>query len=268
MVKWSVLLLVTLVIATDGALASTRFWEGSPPLALDLSTSDHSDSAGQWTLGVSKWVAGIPAGAVAIVSLEISSNAEVVEGQSSLMGPASDASVRHLTLRRAGPGNVRIVGSMRVPSDEPGSYYHYVELLQVGFEGNRLITIEKKPLQRFVSRRGQRFRYGGQFLVPLDTSESADEPTILSRPKLLTTAEIVCAECELTETTVISTILTIGRDGGVTSARPTSPPAPGREERLWATVHRGLRTWRFTPAMCSAGPVSDYVVLPIRVLGR
>ena len=116
-------------------------------------------------------------------------------------------------------------------------------------------------------RGGQRYRYGGQYLVPIDGREDFVERDIdarTGRPKVLERVAAVDSLGQGSRSSMVAFVVFIDSQGKIRGARPLG--AAARDNRMIALARQALELWRFAPAVTRTGrPVTDWIEVQVEV---
>jgi hypothetical protein len=241
--------------------------EGGPPFWFDAQFMGPPASDG--TLRVGLDMGGLyDTSTVAEAHLVIPPGLECVSGDTLVRFKiATDDRVRTLLVRARANGTHVIRGYLTV--DQPRrSRRDEAELeLSVIVAGD---SIQQQPGRavRQVSIRGtQRFRFGGEFMVPIDQSEeSVTQDEILTRgerPRVLRKTTATCAGCAASTPTTVPWVVFLDPKGGVRDARPLAVTA--RDSVAVAASREALKSWRFYPASLGGRSVSDCIVVQVPI---
>jgi hypothetical protein len=115
-------------------------------------------------------------------------------------------------------------------------------------------------------RRGQRYRYGGRYLVPIDSSQALLEEEITEKAKPTVQEAASCHGCPGPLPTVVPFVVMVGSDGRVRESRFIDMQEQGTTDpALVAAASAVLSRWQFEPAKANGLPVADYVVVHVPV---
>jgi hypothetical protein len=115
-------------------------------------------------------------------------------------------------------------------------------------------------------RHGQRYRYAGQYLVPIDSTQALLEEEITEKAKPVASTAAACHGCPGPLPTVVPFVAMVGSDGRVRESRFLDIQEEGTTDPLLvAAASAALAGWQFTPARASGVPVADYVVVRVPV---
>ena len=110
---------------------------------------------------------------------------------------------------------------------------------------------------------GQRYRYGGWFLVPIDEPEDFTYRTIRragQKPQLHSATSPSCDECEDAGQRLPGCYVLVNRDGQVVDVRiPRTVDGDALSEFAATALREAALQWRFSPATVRARPVADWV---------
>ncbi len=115
-------------------------------------------------------------------------------------------------------------------------------------------------------RHGQRYRYGGRYLVPIDSSQALLEEEITVKAKPTVQEAASCHDCPGPLPTVVPFVVMVGSDGRVRESRFLDIQEQGTTDpALVAAASAALSRWEFEPAKAKGLPVADYVVVRVPV---
>jgi hypothetical protein len=115
-------------------------------------------------------------------------------------------------------------------------------------------------------RQGQRYRYGGRYLVPIDSTQALLEEEITSKPHAVRQEAAACHSCPGPLPTVVPFVVMVGTDGKVRESRFLDIQEGGSmDAALVSAANRVLQDWRFEPARAGSLAVADYVVVRVPV---
>jgi hypothetical protein len=265
--------LASLVVwMTPEAVSAKPVPEGAALFGLSMWSNEQMDSTGIWTIAIETASQDCPTDAVGLVRIEVGPGADVVAGDinrsvhpsTQWRGPRDTFWI--LALKKTGDGPVRIRGSLRIPGTGAESYEYVERILEVGFEGSRVVFHYDRPIAEIGVKNGQRFRYGGEYPVAIDDDEVESPSSFESRPELLKGGEIKCRDCGISAPLEMQVVATVGKNGSVTWIRPGPVSGDQPNTKVWAAVLTGLRAYRFQPARSHGRPVADNAILTVRVV--
>jgi len=115
-------------------------------------------------------------------------------------------------------------------------------------------------------RHGQRYRYGGRYLVPIDSSQALLEEEITQKAKPTVQEAASCHGCPGPLPTVVPFVVMVGSDGRIRESRFLDIQEQGTTDpALVAAASATLSGWQFEPAKAKGVPVADYVVVRVPV---
>lgn len=275
---WLTLIVIAFSLSPGLALASS-FITYAPPAGGIISWPSFYSRRGTWVV---RFVTGSNSGfngekGVFRVRGE---GAALVKGDSVMSVTPKRDYGWDLTWKRTTEGPVRIQSSLRVYGDDPDSYDLYLHQVVATFrhlhdDVDTVLIQEFGTVQAIAVRDGKRFRCDGEFLVALGEGESEELPRYRRRAKVKSQREVHCSDCHLAEATEVFVVATVGTKGRVTWARPYGEGLvhsyapnvyPTCDPVVWAAVERGLQKFRYQSALSFDRPVSDCVVLTVRVV--
>lgn len=235
------------------------------------------DSTGQWglTMRVSdSWSSA----AKATVRLDVG-NGAVVEGTRDTTVQLGGYSHWGVRLRRTGPGPVTVRSSLRVAGKDSRSYDLYERLLRVEFQPwhhgmDTVVVQENRVLRGIAVRDGRRFRYGGERFVAIEADEAESPRDYVRRAAVVSSNDVRCEGCGLEKPVTVPVIVTVGSKGRVTWIRPNlgrerdpeDEAGDSMDSRIWAAVERGVRDFKYQPALADGRAVADYTTLDVRIV--
>jgi hypothetical protein len=122
-----------------------------------------------------------------------------------------------------------------------------------------------RPVRTETVRNGQRFRYGGFYLVPIDAPEEVTVTDIKEGPKVIEQQPVKCSQCppELKE---VPFVVFVGRDGRLLSSRMLEPGGTAKISAETAkSAEEILRHWKFSPARTKSRPVAHWTFVQVPV---
>ncbi|HZE18868.1 MAG TPA: hypothetical protein VE402_01990 [Candidatus Angelobacter sp.] len=117
-----------------------------------------------------------------------------------------------------------------------------------------------------IVRNGQRYRYSGRYLVPIDSTQGLLEEEITSKPKPLVQTAAACHVCPGPLPAMVPFVVMVGSDGTVRESRFLDISEEGTiDPTLIAAAGGSLKSWQFEPARAGSLAVADYVVVRVPV---
>jgi len=115
-------------------------------------------------------------------------------------------------------------------------------------------------------RNGQRYRYGGRYLVPIDSSQALLEEEITQKPKPVTVQAAACHGCPGPLPAFVPFVVMVGSDGRIKETRFLDIQEEGSiDPALVTAASNELHEWKFEPAKAGNRAVADYVVVRVPV---
>ncbi len=179
--------------------------------------------------------------------------------------------VIQLVVRPARYGSYVIRGSLAIDAgEEHGAdetdFYLTLEVTPNG------VTYARAPrTTRYENvRHGQRYRYGGRYLVPIDTTQSLLEEEITEKAKPIVQEAASCHGCPGPLPAVVPFLVMVGSDGRIRGSRFLDIQEEGTgggtmAPDLVAAAGSVLPGWQFAPAKAAGLPVADYLVVRVPV---
>lgn len=110
----------------------------------------------------------------------------------------------------------------------------------------------------------QRYRYGGEYLVPIDGPEYIMQGDIANKPKILQRQSAVDSLSRSASAVRVPFVVFIDRAGRLRDARLRGGSRNAQLERL---AREALQRWTFAPAVTRAGqPVDDWLEVRVEVV--
>jgi hypothetical protein len=167
-------------------------------------------------------------------------------------------------LRASGPCSTSVRVSMSVEADR--SQVDEIEMeMAVTVNGESVTFGIPRPVREETIRNGQRFRYGGLYLVPIDGPEEVTSADIKQGPTVVEKYPIKCPECS-SQLTEVTFVVFVGRDGRLLSTRVLDT---GGKAKVSAETAKGakeaLQHWKFSPARTKSRPVAHWAFVRVPV---
>ncbi|HMI31609.1 MAG TPA: hypothetical protein VK527_07710 [Candidatus Limnocylindrales bacterium] len=176
--------------------------------------------------------------------------------------------VFQIVIRPVRPGSYMIRGWLGIDAGEERGAdetdFHLT--LDLGAD---TVTYARAPrATRFENvRHGQRYRYAGRYLVPIDSTQALLEEEITDKAKPELREPAICPGCPGPLPTVVPFVVMVGSDGRIRESRFVDMQEEGTMDgSLVAAAAQALRRWEFEPARAGDHPVADYVVVRVPVL--
>jgi hypothetical protein len=112
----------------------------------------------------------------------------------------------------------------------------------------------------------QRYRYAGEYLVPIDQPERFTEDDILGasgRPRIIRQVAAACSKSSSQTQATMRWVVFVGRHGEVVDARPLD--ATGASSETVSAARAALAGWVFTPAQLRGQAVRDWIVVQVPI---
>jgi len=144
-------------------------------------------------------------------------------------------------------------------------------VLPLGFsQGNPEFGVAKEVRAETV-RYGQRYRYGGEFLVPIDAPEEVGPGEIVERSSPRGIAEIVCTTCPRGESAQLPYAVFLDAAGKVRSLRylrdEVAVSGKNISPEMIASAEKGIRGWAFNPGRTKSKSIADWCLVRVKVRG-
>ena len=141
--------------------------------------------------------------------------------------------------------SVRVLLSVQV---DPNQVVEIEMNLPVVITGKTITFEGPRPVRMETVRNGQRFRYGGFYLVPIDAPEEVTPADIKEGPTVIEQQPVKCSQCP-SELKEVPFVVFVGRDGRLLSSRMLEPGGRAMISAETAkAAEEALRHWKFSPA--------------------
>jgi hypothetical protein len=232
--------------------ASSQYGEGAPRFSIFPQVIESGGPKDPFRILLTMAGQG-PSHALGKATVTIGKGLEWVEGDRVHAGHPSDFwkgprdnqwSVR---VRASEPGStaVRVLMSVQVG---PNQVDEVVMNLPVVITAHGVTFAIPRPVRMETVRNGQRFRYGGLYLVPIDVPEEVTSADIKDGPTVIEQQPLKCSQCP-SELKEVAFVVFVGRDGRLLSSRMLEL---GGEAKISAETAKGaeeaLQHWKFSPA--------------------
>lgn len=115
-------------------------------------------------------------------------------------------------------------------------------------------------------RNGHRYRYGGPYLVPIDSSEALLQEEIDRKPSVKHEEPAFCSGCAKPLPSVVPFVVMVGSDGRPRETRFLDIDEQGSVDPSVVAAASGvLSRWEFEPARSKGRPVADFLVVRVPV---
>lgn len=249
--------------------------EGTPEMAINIQPIRPSGTAGQ-TFGILCSVSGFySTSVVANAVIRLGSNLEWIAGDSvhvasvSYRGDVSGKDRWNVDVRVVADGVTEIRGTISV-SPQPNRVDEREVVLPVLVTKGVVTFGQQRRVRAETVRGGQRYRYGGEFLVPIDRSEAVTGPDIQEGVKVTRKVDAICRACAPDSIQELQFVVFVNRDGSVHSSRLLGEGSSGKGvvPAMVDAAKETLTQWRFTPSRTKSGPVADWTIVAVRVRGK
>jgi hypothetical protein len=197
----------------------------------------------------------------------IPSGLALIAGDTSATGRLSAVSGNYtLKLLTRVPSSYEISGRFHVDAADQRDDAMFLMPVTVGPDTVIANHSEYTLLETY--RKGQRFRYGHWWLIPLDSTETPVVEREIEkhgvRPRAASVTSTVCHGCAGAGTDSVRFVVVIGPDGRVRDSRVLGGHMP--EAAAVAAATKALRASTFHPARVKGSAVSDwlYLTVPVR----
>lgn len=255
---------VVLSIAMPSHAHASKGLEGTPPVSFSASTRD-SVRLGE-PVRIRIWFSGLfPDSAQVRVRVQLPAGLALMAGDTARVGRARNIrGTWTIDVLPTSSDTFVIAGFSSVDFGRSVVELDW-QLPLVANAGRR--RLNSQAVREEMVRGVQRYRYGGFYLVPIDSAEVVTQQEISNqgtRPRPIETTQGLDATGALTDTVDVQVVAFVNRSGLVIDARPAKGKTGG--ERGMATALLTVRTWRFEPARVRGRTVNDWIEVPVRVL--
>jgi hypothetical protein len=172
-----------------------------------------------------------------------------------------------LVVRPVRAGSYVIRGRLEIDAGEEHGTDETDFNLPLALEPDTLPVVQAPRVTRYENvRHGQRYRYAGRYLVPIDSTQALLEEEITQKPKPTVEGVASCHGCAGTPRVLVPFVVMVGSDGRIRDSRFLDLQEEGTTDpNLVAAASAALAHWEFEPAKAGAVPVADYVVVRVMV---
>ena len=257
------LVAVAAVLVVAPATASQAEPEGVPRFGLDIQFFGEAKIGEPLRLLVGMsgaYSKGTPIEAKIVLPASM----ELVSGDLSRSAKA-DRSVERweVFVRPTRPGEQRIVASfVGVVSEREKDEGDFVLAIDVGNATDGGVSRRTRS-EKVVD--AQRYRYGGDFLVPIEGPEDFNQNDIRKsgvKPHATSEAAATCRDCGTDLPEAVTFVAFIDKTGRLVDARVLGPAST---DPVVAAARAALATWRFKPSTYAGRPVADWLVVKVPV---
>ncbi|HEY3217237.1 MAG TPA: hypothetical protein VGK93_12170 [Candidatus Eisenbacteria bacterium] len=204
--------------------------------------------------------------AVSAVRLRLPAGIRLVSGDTLFRGhPRGRDNAWTLVIRAETPRRHEIRGSVSIQSGPIVDEGDYV----LAFEAtaDTAIVERSRPVRCETVRGGRRYRYAGEFLIPIERTEEFTQTDIehlgqrATGPREL---DVACASCRGTLPQTIRMVAFVGADGKVVEARARVTPLRFGDD-LVAGAKQAISGAKYRPARVKGRAVADWVLVDVHV---
>jgi hypothetical protein len=164
-------------------------------------------------------------------------------------------------------GTYLIRGSLKIDGGEERGIDETDFYLPLTIESDRVSYARAPRSTRYEHvRHGQRYRYGGRYLVPIDSTQALLEEEITEKARPTVQEAATCHTCPGPLPTVVPFVAMVGSDGRLRESRFLDIQEQGTTDpALVAAASDALSRWEFEPARANDLPVADFVVVRVPI---
>ncbi len=269
--RWLIVPLILTLFPSSG-VGSVALFEGTPQFAVFLQPVDHAGPHESFRILVTTG-GHYPSDVLGRGTLRLGPGLKLLRGELTHTGHPSfswrgevdrDWYVEVLAVDL---GSTEIRALLRVEAGE-GRVDEMEIVLPIKVAQDSIDFGTVKTVRAETIRGRQRFRYGGDFLVPIDAPEEIAPGDIVERATAVLQAQAICEECP-SGNREMPFVVFVGRDGRIRSSRflEERRGAPGATPEMVQSAKAALQKWTFTPGRTRSGPVVDWVVVLVPVRG-
>lgn len=172
-----------------------------------------------------------------------------------------------ILLRPLSPGVYEIRGTLRIDAGPDHGVDETDFVIPLEVRGDTVLARSPRPTRFEHVREGQRYRYAGRYLVPIDSSEAVLQDEIDQKPQVVRQEAAACSTCAGTLPAVVPLVVMVGSDGLLREARYLDIIEVGEEidPTIVQAAKEALVKWAFAPATSRGRPVADYLVVRVPV---
>ena len=172
-----------------------------------------------------------------------------------------------LVIRPERYGTYLIRGSLRIDAGEARGVDETDFYLPLDIQPDGVTYARAPRSTRYENvRHGQRYRYAGLYLVPIDSTQALLEEEITRKARPTVQEAATCHSCPGPLPTVVPFVVMVGSDGRVRESRFLDIQEEGTTDpALVAAASEVLSRWEFEPAMANDLPVADFVVVRVPI---
>lgn len=129
---------------------------------------------------------------------------------------------------------------------------------------------QQRPVREETVRGNQRYRYAGEYLVPIDRSEFVVNSDIEAKVMVTRKVQATCRTCPADSIRELSFVVFVKRDGSIHSARFINDGSPDKAAPpdMIEAGRLAVMRWQFAPSKARSGPVADWIFVRVPVRGE
>lgn len=168
-----------------------------------------------------------------------------------------------LTLRAQRGRAVELRAAMRAEVGD-GRIDEMESQMQVHLDADGIHATVPRTVREETVRAGQRYRYGGKFLVPIDGPEFVTASDIKVHALPIKEVAATCPTCPA-DGSKVAFVAFVDPSGNVRSSRALQNRKPGEHlsPDMLAAAAKALSRWTFSPARAGTGPVADWAIVEV-----
>lgn len=208
-----------------------------------------------------------------VARISIPDGIEVLSGDTVSVARVSKRSrkraerVFQLVIRPARYGSYLIRGWLGIDAGAERGADETDFILPLEIQPDTVIYARAPRVTRYENvRQGQRYRYGGPYLVPIDSTQALLEEEITLKPRATVQEAAHCSDCPAPLPIVVPFVVMVGSDGRVRETRFLDIQEVGTIDPLVVTAAaEALARWQFEAARAKDRPVADHLVVRVPV---
>lgn len=268
--RWTIGVSIIAVAAScccvsDGA-ATVPLSEGMTPFGFGIEFVGRPDAGG--TIGLRVILTGqYDSTAVGEARLVLSPGLECVAGDTLFRSRVTSdpRDIRSLVLRVRGNGAHTVRGILAVTGPNIGRDEAEVEAAITVLPDTVIVGACRQVRLEHI-RGGQRYRYAGSYLVPIDDPENVTQDDILEagqRARAVQQATAKCTKCPTTTAESMAWVVFLGANGHLMDARPLD--ASKQDPDLVEAARAALDKWSFEPTRIRGKAVNDWLIVRVPI---
>lgn len=205
-------------------------------------------------------------GATAEATLAFPPGVEVINGDTLRIGDMQMMQPWTIQVRPRGDGDFIIRGILTVRTRRYVDKGEFALSLRVS--GGTCVAGISRSVRKERVENGQRYRFGGSFMVPIDSAEyvvQRDIDIVSGRARVIQEVEARDTLGVVGEARRVRFVAFVDPDGKVRDAR-LHDGRFRKDERVSALGREALKKWRFAPARAKGRAVADWAIVEVAIV--